>query len=69
MTAEHVSPALVVPTPVVSTDLGLSLVAKRRNWLLPQPGSPGHHRHKEHLNKGTEVPCGDLVHTALNAGA
>lgn len=40
MTAEHVRPALVVPTPVVRTDLGLSLAAKRRNWLLPHPGSP-----------------------------
>lgn len=40
LTAEHVSPALVVPTPVVKTDRGLSLAAKRRNWLLPHPGSP-----------------------------
>lgn len=39
-TAEHVSPALVVPTPVVSTDLGLSFAANRKNWLFPQPGSP-----------------------------
>lgn len=39
-TAEHVSPALVVPTPVVSTDRGLSFAANRRNWLFPHPGSP-----------------------------
>ena len=37
-TAEHVRPALVVPTPVVSTDRGLSFAANRRNWLFPHRG-------------------------------
>ena len=57
LTAEHVRPALVVPTPVVRTDLGLSLAAKRRNWLLPHPGSPviggGAHKRKGGPGGGT----------------
>eukprot|EP00968_Pinguiococcus_pyrenoidosus_P016479 scaffold1596_cov302-Pinguiococcus_pyrenoidosus.AAC.48 len=40
LTAEHVNPALVVPTPVVMTARELSIAAKRRNWLFPVPGSP-----------------------------
>lgn len=41
LTAEHVSPADVVPQPVVTTQRGATLAAKRRNCDLPVPGSPG----------------------------
>ncbi len=36
-TAVHVSPALVVPVPVVSTERGDSLAAYLRNCDLPVP--------------------------------
>ena len=40
LTAVHVSPALVVPTPVVSTEREESKAAYRKNCDLPTPGSP-----------------------------
>lgn len=38
LTAVTVSPALVLPKPVVITDLLLNLAANFRNWDFPVPG-------------------------------
>lgn len=43
-TAATVSPAVVEPTPVVKTDRGQTLDAKRRMSDFPVPGSPTNKR-------------------------